>query len=229
MKLAIIVPVLNEGAALAQRLLALQPLRQRGAQLLVVDGGSTDASAATAAAWADQVLAAPRGRAAQMNAGACATRADVLLFLHADTQLPPGADVLIAQALAAGHHWGRFDVRIEGRHPLLPMVAAFMNWRSRLSGIATGDQAMFVRRAVFNAVGGFAPQPLMEDIALSRRLRRLGPPARLVACVTTSGRRWDKQGVCRTILMMWWLRLRFYFGASPDDLAREYGYVPHER
>jgi rSAM/selenodomain-associated transferase 2/rSAM/selenodomain-associated transferase 1 len=225
MKLTIIVPVLNEGAALAQRLLALQPLRQRGAQLLVVDGGSTDASAATAAAWADQVLAAPRGRAAQMNAGACATRADVLLFLHADTQLPPGADVLIAQALAAGHHWGRFDVRIEGRHPLLPMVAAFMNWRSRLSGIATGDQAMFVRRAVFNAVGGFAPQPLMEDIALSRRLRRLGPPARLVACVTTSGRRWDQHGLWRTIMLMWRLRAAYFLGTSPQALALRYGYA----
>ena len=225
MTLAIIVPVLNEGAALVERLQALQPLRARGAQLLVVDGGSTDASVAVAVPLADQVLAAPRGRAAQMNAGACATRADTLLFLHADTQLPPDADVLMARALHAGHAWGRFDVHIQGRHPLLPMVAAFMNARSRITGIATGDQAMFVRRTVFNAVGGFAPQPLMEDIDLSRRLRRVSAPACLKARVTTSGRRWDQHGLWRTIVLMWRLRAAYFGGASPQMLAGQYGYT----
>ncbi len=225
MTLAIIVPVLNEGDTLAARLQALQALRARGVQLLVVDGGSTDASVAVAAPWADLVLVAPRGRAAQMNAGACATRADTLLFLHADTQLPPDADALIAQALAAGHAWGRFDVHIAGAHPLLPMVAAFMNVRSRLSGIATGDQAVFVRRAVFNAVGGFAPQPLMEDIDLSRRLRRISAPACLAARVTTSGRRWDQHGLWRTIALMWRLRAAYFGGASAQALAARYGYT----
>lgn len=225
MTLAIIVPVLNEGDTLATRLQALQALRARGAQLLVVDGGSTDASVATAAPLADQVLAAPRGRAAQMNAGACATRADTLLFLHSDTQLPPDADALIAQALRASHAWGRFDVHIQGRHPLLPMVAAFMNARSRLTGMATGDQAMFVRRTVFNAVGGFAPQPLMEDIDLSRRLRRVSDPACLAARVTTSGRRWDQHGLWRTIALMWRLRAAYFLGARPQALARQYGYT----
>lgn len=225
MTLAIIVPVLNEGTALLERLQALQPLRARGAELLVVDGGSTDGSAAAAAPLADQVLDAPRGRAAQMNAGACAARADALLFLHADTQLPPDADVLIAHALQAGHAWGRFDVHIQGRHPLLPMVAALMNARSRLTGIATGDQALFVRRTVFNAVGGFAPQPLMEDIDMSRRLRRAGAPACLAARVTTSGRRWDQHGLWRTIALMWRLRAAYFGGASPQRLAEQYGYT----
>lgn len=225
MTLAIIVPVLNEGAALQARLHALQPLRARGAELVVVDGGSTDGSRAVAAPLADQVLTAPRGRAAQMNAGACATRAATLLFLHADTQLPPDADGLIATALEAGFAWGRFDVQIEGAHPLLPMVAAFMSTRSRLSGIATGDQAMFVRRAVFNAVGGFAPQPLMEDIDLSRRLRRVSAPACLAARVITSGRRWDQHGLWRTIGLMWRLRAAYFLGASPQALARQYGYT----
>lgn len=224
MTLAIIVPVLNEGHALAQRLQALQAFRARGVQLLVVDGGSTDASAAVAAPLADQVLIAPRGRAAQMNAGACATRADTLLFLHADTQLPPDADMQIANALRSGPAWGRFDVHIQGRHPLLPMVAAFMNARSRMTGIATGDQALFVRRAVFNAVGGFAPQPLMEDVDLSRRLRVVTAPACLAARVTTSGRRWDQHGLWHTIALMWRLRAAYFLGASPQALAARYGY-----
>jgi rSAM/selenodomain-associated transferase 2/rSAM/selenodomain-associated transferase 1 len=225
MTLAIIVPVLNEGETLAAKLQALQPLRGRGAQLLVVDGGSTDASVAVAEPLADQVLTAPRGRAAQMNAGACATRADTLLFLHADTQLPLDADAQIAKALQAGFAWGRFDVQMEGAHPLLPMVAAFMNARSRITGIATGDQAMFVRRTAFNAVGGFAPQPLMEDIDLSRRLRRVSDPACLSARVTTSGRRWDQHGLWRTIVLMWRLRAAYFLGARPQSLAQQYGYT----
>jgi rSAM/selenodomain-associated transferase 2/rSAM/selenodomain-associated transferase 1 len=224
--LSIVVPVLDEGATLATRLQALAPLRARGAELLVVDGGSTDGTLAIARAHADRVLQAPRGRAAQLNAGACAARGGVLLFLHADTQLPPETDRLIAAALAAGHHWGRFDVRIEGRHPLLPVVAALMNLRSRWSGIATGDQAVFVRRRAFESLGGFAPLPLMEDIDLSERLKRLGPPACLRERVTTSGRRWDRHGFWRTVGLMWWLRAAWALGADPHALAQRYGYRP---
>lgn len=224
MTLAVIMPVLNEGADLARRLQSLQALRARGVQLLVVDGGSTDGSTAAAHALADRVLVAPRGRAAQMNAGACAARADTLLFLHADTELPPQADALVAQAMQAGHAWGRFDVRIQGQHPLLPVVAALMNVRSRITGIATGDQALFVRRAVFQAAGGFAPQPLMEDVDLCRRLRRVGAPACLSARVTTSGRRWDQHGLWRTIVLMWRLRAAYFLGAEPQALAARYGY-----
>lgn len=224
-RLSIVMPVLDEAGTLAARLQALTPLRARGAELLVADGGSSDHTLAIAQAHADRVLSAPRGRAAQLNAGACAATGDVLLFLHADTQLPPEADRLIGAALAAGCAWGRFDVRIEGHHPLLPVVAALMNRRSRLSGTATGDQAVFVRRRVFEALGGFAPLPLMEDIDLSRRLKRIGPPACLRERVTTSGRRWDRHGFWRTVLLMWRLRAAFAMGADPHTLARRYGYT----
>lgn len=226
--LSIVLPVLNEAPGIAAALHALAPLRGGGAEVIVVDGGSTDRSTDLAEALADRVLDAPRGRASQMNAGAAVARGGVLLFLHADTRLPEGANVLVAQAIAAGRHWGRFDVRIEGRSAWLPLVAAMMNRRSRLTGIATGDQAMFVSRAAFAAAGGFPDIPLMEDIELSRRLRRSGRPACLSARVTTSGRRWEAQGVWRTILRMWWLRLRFFLGADPRRLAVDYGYAPRK-
>ena len=227
-------PVWQEGATLGQRLRALRHLRARGARLVVVDGGSTDATWALARAHADQVLCAPRGRASQMNAGAQALGADptidTLLFLHADTELPEDADALIAQALAQSSHtgkavWGRFDVRIDGPHPLLRVVERMMNWRSRASGIATGDQAMFVRRSAFDAVGGFADMPLMEDIALSAQLKRLSPPACVAVPVRTSARRWEKHGVLRTIALMWRLRAAYFFGAQPQALALRYGYA----
>ena len=225
-RLRIVMPVLNEGPTLAQHLHALQALRQRGVELVVVDGGSTDSTWALARALADQVLLSPRGRAAQMNAGAQDCRADVLLFLHADTQLPTDADRLIAQAIAPGYSWGRFDVRIDGPHPLLRIVERLMNLRSGLTGIATGDQAMFVRREVFERLGGFAGMPLMEDIELSTRLKKLGVPACIKVPVTTSARRWQQHGVGRTIVLMWRLRLAYFLGISPHALALRYGYAP---
>jgi rSAM/selenodomain-associated transferase 2/rSAM/selenodomain-associated transferase 1 len=228
--LRIVIPVLNEGDGLAQRLRALQPLRARGAEVVVVDGGSTDSTWAIARALADRVLLAPRGRAAQMNAGAHenarshGTQTTTLLFLHADTQLPPDADRLIKQALH-GAHWGRFDVRMDSDSWPLRMVADMMNLRSRLTGIATGDQAMFVRRETFEAVGGFAPIALMEDIALSKSLKHVGPPECLREGVTTSARRWQKHGVWRTILLMWRLRVAYFWGTAPEVLAQRYGYA----
>ncbi|MES2938977.1 MAG: TIGR04283 family arsenosugar biosynthesis glycosyltransferase [Pseudomonadota bacterium] len=221
--LRIVVPVLQEAATLADTLRALQPLRARGAELVVVDGGSTDATWAIARRWADAVRFAPRGRATQMNAGAQGCDAEALLFLHADTRLPEHADALVRAALRQGG-WGRFDVRIDGRPAMLKLVAAMMNRRSRLSGIATGDQAVFVRRALFEAVGGFPAQPLMEDIALSARLRRESQPVCLRERVATSGRRWEQHGVWRTIFAMWRLRAAYFFGAPARDLAARYGY-----
>jgi len=223
--LSVIIPVLDEAAGITEALAALAPYRARGAELIVVDGGSRDRTLETARPLADRVITALRGRGAQMNAGAAAAQTDLLLFLHADTRLPADADRLIARALErTGAAWGRFDVTIAGRSPFLRVVAATMNLRSRLTGIATGDQAMFATRAAFMQAGGFPDIPLMEDIVLSRRLKTLGPPACLAERVTASGRRWDKDGVIRTVLLMWRLRLAFFLGAEPARLARQYGY-----
>lgn len=223
MKLSIIVPMLNEATQLPALLAQLDGLQRQGHEVLFVDGGSNDDSPGLARAAGFAVLTAPRGRAMQMNAGAAATQGDTLLFLHADTQLPTGAAVAIEAALRDGRHvWGRFDVYIDGRSHWLWVVAALMNWRSRLSGIATGDQALFVTRAAFAQVGGYPAQVLMEDLELSRRLKRLSRPACLHLRVRTSGRRWESRGVWRTIVLMWWLRVRYFFGADPDALARAY-------
>jgi rSAM/selenodomain-associated transferase 2 len=228
-RLSIVVPTLDEAAGIEAHLAALRPLRERGAEVIVVDGGSRDGTAERARPLAEHVVTAPRGRAAQMNAGAEVATGDVLLFLHADTRLPPDADRLIADALATDARvWGRFDVRIEGRHPLLRVVARTMNRRSRTTGIATGDQAIFVTREAFRAVGGYADLPLMEDLVLSRALRRRSRPACLSARVTTSGRRWERRGVLRTVLSMWRLRLAFFLGADPRRLAAAYGYRPRD-
>lgn len=228
-RLSIILPVLNEAGGIVQALEPLQGFRRHGAEVIVADGGSRDETAGLATPLADCVITAARGRGSQMNAGAARAGGDILLFLHADTLLPPSAAEKVVTAIAGGACWGRFDVRIAGTHPGLALVAGMMNWRSRLTGIATGDQAIFVTRQAFREVGGFPTIPLMEDIVLSSRLRALGRPACLTEKVLTSGRRWERHGLLRTILAMWWLRLRFYFGVSPQALAREYGYVPDER
>jgi len=222
-RVSIVVPALNEAAGIAATLQALAPARAAGHEVIVVDGGSSDGTPAHAAPWADRVLAAPRGRARQMNAGAAAARHDVLLFLHADTRLPPRALDAVERALGRGAAWGRFDVRIEGRSPWLAVVAALMNLRSRASGIATGDQAIFVHRDAFDAVGGFPDQPLMEDVELSKRLKRhAGRPACLRERAVTSGRRWDDRGLWRTVWLMWTLRWRYWRGTPADVLARAY-------
>ncbi len=221
-RLSIIIPTLDEAAAIEATLLNLQPLRCRGAELVLADGGSSDGTPERAAPWVDVFVTSSRGRAAQMNAGAARARADRLLFLHADTQLPPHADAEVLRALEGGACWGRFDVRIEGRHRMLRVVAMAMNLRSRLSGIATGDQAIFVSRDAFRQVGGFPGQALMEDIELSRRLKRLGRPACLRARVCTSGRRWEQRGVWRTIALMWRLRWRYWRGEPAERLAEDY-------
>jgi rSAM/selenodomain-associated transferase 2 len=221
--LAIVIPVLNEAARLPTLLAALQLLRARGAELIVADGGSRDCSRELSAPLADRVIDAPRGRARQMNAGAAVARGDVLLFLHADTTLPEDADRLIERALATGAAWGRFDVRIDGRSRWLPVVGFLMNLRSRWTGIATGDQAMFIRREVFEHLGRFPDQPLMEDIELCKRLLAAGHrPACLRERVSTSGRRWDERGPLRTIVLMWCLRWRYWRGASAQSIWEAY-------
>ena len=214
-RLSVVVPALNEARGIRAALEALAPLRSRGHEVIVVDGGSSDRTAEIAAGLCDRVLRAPRGRAAQMNEGARVATGDVLVFLHADTRLPPRADQLIPHSST----WGRFDVEIAGRHPLLKVVACAMNLRSRLTGIATGDQAMFVQRDTFP---GFPEIALMEDVAFSRAMKRRGRPACLRSRVVTSGRRWESRGVLRTVALMWRLRLAYFLGARPDVLARRY-------
>lgn len=228
-RFAIVMPVLDEAGTIVQNLSRLQPLRAQGAAIIVADGGSTDATRELAAPLADRVIIAPRGRAAQMNAGAAEIDADIFIFLHADTMLPQDALALVRVALKNGkRQWGRFDVRFDTPHAMLKLVAFMMNLRSRMEGIATGDQAMFMTRAALAHAGGFPDIALMEDVIMSKRLKAISPPACLSAKVTTSARRWHKHGILRIILLMWSLRLRLFFGANPNDLARTYGYRPRD-
>ena len=221
--LSIIIPCLNEAAGIVSMLESLQSLRARGVEVIVADGGSSDDTAVLAAPSADRVVHAPRGRAAQMNAGAALARAEILLFLHADCVLPPDADQLIVVGLTGGaHQWGRFDIALDGVHPLLRVVACTMNLRSRLTGIATGDQGIFISRTLFARLGGFPALPLMEDIALSRLAKRAGAPLCLCERIVTSARRWERHGVLRTIVLMWQLRLAYFLGADPARLALRY-------
>jgi len=221
--LSIIIPALNEAENMPSLLDRLQPLRQRGVEVIVVDGGSSDATTALSQPGADLVLTSPPGRARQMNAGAAAARGEILCFLHADSRLPENADGLIVDGLArARRSWGRFDVCIDGSHAMLKVIAWMINLRSRLTGIVTGDQGLFVTRSLFEAAGRFPEIALMEDIAFSKKLRVYGPPLCIAHPLTTSGRRWEKHGLWRTILLMWRLRFQFWLGADPDKLALHY-------
>ena len=215
--------MLNEAEVLPELLAHLSIWRERGCEVVLVDGGSSDGSAQLARAAGFKLIDSARGRGLQMNAGAAACHGEILLFLHADTRLPDTADRAVCCAMAnATRHWGRFDVRINGRPAMLRVVAATMNLRSRLSGIATGDQAIFVRRTLFESVGGFPELALMEDIALSARLRKHAWPVCLRARVRTCGRRWEQGGVWRTIVLMWRLRWAYWRGVPAERLAEAY-------
>ncbi len=221
MDISVIVPALNEEETLGATLASARAPHVR--EIIVVDGGSSDRTRAVAETLADQVLTAPRGRALQLNAGAARASAEVLLFLHADTILPAGFDAAILRALGDSTVvGGRFDVALVPTSPLLSLTATLINARSRLTRIATGDQGMFVRRALFTTMNGFPPLPLMEDIAFSRLLKRRGRVACLREHVTTSSRRWQRDGIVRTILLMWWLRLLYFCGIAPERLQQLY-------
>lgn len=223
MNFSVIVPMLNERQELPLLLERLLSLKRQGCEVIIVDGGSTDGSAGLASGAGFRVITSERGRSRQMNAGAAVAKGNALLFLHADTQLPAGALTLIEQAFAGGRFcWGRFDVAISGSSIWFPIVARLINWRSWLTGIATGDQAMFMRRNTFASLGGFPEIPLMEDIALSKHLLEYSRPARIRQCVTTSGRRWEQYGVWRTIFLMWRLRWAYWRGVPAEELVKAY-------
>lgn len=224
---SIIIPVLNESAHIVEQLNALQKWRDAGHEVIVVDGGSQDNSVELARPLVDHVVDSEKGRARQMNTGAAIARHHWLVFLHIDTLFSDTAmDSLMRIFSKKEIIWGRFDVRLSGHHLLFKLVSSLMNLRSRLTGIATGDQVIFVRKTVFEEIGGFPDIALMEDISISRRLRSLAMPYCVTDSVTTSSRRWQEQGVVKTILMMWSLRLRYFFGASPATLAKRYERAP---
>jgi rSAM/selenodomain-associated transferase 2 len=222
-RISVIIPCLNDGGAIGDLLESLQLLRDKGHEVIVADGGSSDSSRDVARPLVDRLVTSGPGRARQMNAGAQSAGGELLWFLHADSRLPRGYLEAVVQSLEQGNQWGRFDIRLSGKHPMLRVVEFMMNWRSRLSAIATGDQGIFVRSDLFLTVGGYADISLMEDVEISRKLKRHAAPDCLPQAIETSSRRWEKNGIFRTIFQMWWLRLRYWLGAEPDKLARVYG------
>lgn len=222
-QLSVIIPTLNEAGCIQSTLEALQPLRSRGHEVILIDGGSRDTTLSLSAPLVDRALQSPPGRACQMQAGVALSRGSILWFLHADSEIPVCADTLIMEALEqARAGWGRFDISFTDSHPLLTCVAWFMNQRSHLTGIATGDQGIFVRRKLFDKVGGLPSIPLMEDISFSRALKQHGWPCRVTQTLGTSPRRWHTQGILRTVVTMWGLRLAYFAGISPERLVKFY-------
>jgi len=218
MKFSIIIPTLNEEKTILCCLLDLQPLRDRS-EIIVIDGVSADNTRSLAAPLADKVNISEKGRSKQMNIGARQARGDILIFLHADTRLPENALQLIQQKINNSRQWGRFDIQLSGNHFVLKVIACMMNWRSRLTGIATGDQVIFVTRSAFEEAGLYPEISLMEEIALCKALKIISPPICLKAKVISSGRRWESNGIYKTIFLMWSIRLRYFFGADPQTLA----------
>jgi rSAM/selenodomain-associated transferase 2 len=224
--LSIIVPVHNQARSIGAILHALKSFRDRGAEIIVVDGGSNDDTAMLARPLADQVIRSPRGLGLQMNEGAKVANGFIFLFLRPETKLPPDADTQVMYGRSRDTSvWGRFDLRLAGRHMMLPLAARYLNWRSRMSGIASGEQAIFVQREAFFRIGGFRHMPVMEDVDLCQRLKAISPPICVASRVTAPGERFDRDGMWKTLRAMWAMRMRYRMGAKPDDLAKRYGYA----
>ncbi len=222
-KISIIIPVLNEASGIGETLAPLQQLRSAGHEIILSDGGSRDRTVAIAEPLVDKIITSPPGRAVQMNRGAGQASGDILWFLHADTIPPPRSDTIIINCLAGKSKvWGRFDVRLSGKQPIFRLIEFMMNRRSCITGIATGDQGIFMLRYAFDQINGFADIPLMEDIALSTKLKGIRSPACIEQKLIVSSRKWEDNGVIKTILLMWWLRLAYFFGISPKYLASKY-------
>ena len=221
MDVTIVIPVLNEADRIEKILQSLV-----GYDVIVVDGGSEDSTIAIVRQYDVTILTWTKGRASQMNAGAERAEGDQLLFLHADTILPQDWAVVLENMSKLNKVWGRFDVDFDDCSVVFKVIARMMNFRSRLTGVCTGDQGMFVKRSLFYEIGGFANIPLMEDIELSKRLRKFSKPYCSTSKLTTSSRRWRQNGILKTILLMWWLRFLYFFGVSPSNLAKQY--YPHQ-
>ena len=226
--ISVVLPVRNEAGLIREQLQRLQCYRAKGHEVIVIDGGSVDATVEQTEGLVDRCEVSIAGRSNQMNQGASQSKGDILLFLHADTELPTNADECICNALTAqGSRWGWFNVKLSKPQLAFRVVASMMNWRARLTSVSTGDQALFVERELFQEVGGFPPLALMEDIAISKVLRRRGSPARPVGLVTTSSRRWEDNGLISTILLMWRLRFLYFIGVKPQRLRDMY-YPSHD-
>jgi len=222
-KISVIIPALNEADYIKQTLQSVQSLREKGHEVIVVDGGSNDETCDMASEMADQFITLSPGRAIQMNAGAKKATGDIFVFLHADTILPDSAEhKILAIAADKLYFWGRFKVRLSGKHWLFRIIECCMNIRTRLTGIVTGDHSLFISKQLFEKIDGFSEIELMEDIVISRKLKKISYPLCLSETVTTSSRRWEKHGIIRTILQMWWLRFKFILGAASLALARQY-------
>lgn len=230
---SIVVPILNEADNLPHLFANIACLNPAPQQVILVDGGSMDKSIGVAQNlikdlelnnklgidW--QIIESSAGRATQMNGGARLAIGDILLFLHADTQLPSQAILGVVNAMGTAE-WGRFDVRLDSRQPMLWIVSQMINWRSKLSRIATGDQAIFIKRELFEQVGGYPDQALMEDIEICKKLKTIAKPACLKSKVVTSARRWQQHGTWRTIILMWQLRFDYWRGVSADNIKARY-------
>ncbi|MDH5473284.1 MAG: TIGR04283 family arsenosugar biosynthesis glycosyltransferase [Gammaproteobacteria bacterium] len=226
MKISIIIPCFNEEKSILDTLMPLQSMREHGHEVIISDGGSTDNTCQLALPYVDVLVSSPKGRAQQMNTGALQANGDVFWFLHADTVAPENADQYINHVIKYNHHiWGRFNVHLSGNRFQFRIIELLMNLRSCLTGIATGDQGIFVLRTYFKELNGYKTIPLMEDIEISMRLKRIRKPACIKHKIITSSRRWEKHGIARTIFLMWKLRLAFYFGVSVEKLASQYQHV----
>ncbi len=221
-KISIVIPALNEEKSIANNLRGLQYLRKLGHEIILSDGGSVDDTLALARPLVDHWIKGSKGRAKQLNAGAKIATGQVLLFLHADTLLPENTESILNNALIQGFHWGRFDVQLSGQQFMFRLIEKMINLRSRISGVATGDQAIFIRKNLFELQEGFPELALMEDIAMSKRLKKMSKPYCSKACVITSSRRWEEHGIWRTIFLMWRLRFAYFIGISPSCLADRY-------
>lgn len=221
-KLSVVVPVLNEEVNLSRLSSCLRSVVEQGHEVIIVDGGSSDNTLTIAYEITDTVIISKKGRALQMNSGASIASGEVLLFLHADTFLPENVAEIISDAFIGESFWGRFDVRLSNNKYVYRLIEYMMNIRSSLTSIVTGDQAIFIEKNLFDQIGGFPEIALMEDVEISRRLKKIAKPIRLRNKVVTSSRRWERDGVFATVFLMWKLRLYYFFGVSPDRLRQMY-------